>query len=176
MRGIIAGILIVMVVIAFAPAGWAAEEEPLFDTKAAAAGLEKGLALIKAKKYDQAVAEFEEAAATSPDVEAEAYYYAGYAYYLKSRSGDEDSRQKSVEYFDRAYEINPNFSPNKFKPEEPMPGAAAQQGGDVTPASVAPAGTLAIPPVKQAPAAAPAAPATQPAPAAPAAPVEQPKQ
>ena len=167
MRGKIAGILIVMVVIAFAPAGWAADE-PLFDTKAAAADLEKGLGLVKAKKYDEAVQVFEEAAATNPDVEAEAYYYAGYAYYLKSKSGDEDSRQLSIEYFDRAYEINPNFSPNKFKPEEPMPGSAAQQGGDVTPASVAPANTLAIPPVQQAPAA-PAAP--QPGP-----PAEQPKQ
>jgi len=165
MRVNIACILMVMMVTAFvAPAGWAAEkEEPLFDTKAAAAGLEKGLALVKAKKFDEAVAAFEEAAATSPDVEAEAYYYAGYAYYLKSKSGDEDSRQKSIEYFDRAYEINPNFSPNKFKPAEPMPGSAAQQGGDVTPASVAPANTLAVPPV-------------QTAPAAPAAPAEQPKQ
>ena len=160
MRGNIAWILIAMMVIAFAPAGWAADEEPLFDTKAAAAGLEKGLGLVKAKKYDAAIQLFEEAAATNPDVEAEAYYYAGYAYYLKSKSGDEDSRQKSIEYFDRAYEINPNFSPNKFKPTEPMPGATAQQGGDVTPAAVAPAGTLAIPQVQQAPAA-PGAPATR---------------
>jgi tetratricopeptide (TPR) repeat protein len=156
----------VMTVIAFAPAGWATDEEPLFDTKAAAEDLEKGLGLVKAKKYDEAVQLFEEAAATNPDVEAEAYYYAGYAFYLKSKSGDEDSRQKSIEYFDRAYEINPNFSPNKFKPTEPMPGAAAQQGGDMTPASVAPAGTLAIPPVQTTPA----------TPAAPAVPAEQPKQ
>jgi tetratricopeptide (TPR) repeat protein len=99
-------------------------------------------------------------------VEAEAYYYAGYAYYLKGRSGDEDSRQKSVEYFDRAYEINPNFSPNKFKPTEPVPGAADQKSSVMTPAAVAPANTLAIPPVQQAPA----------APAAPKAPAEQPKQ
>jgi len=169
MRAKIACILMVMVVIAIAPAGWAAEkEEPLFDTKAAAAGLEKGLSLVKSKKYDAAIAAFEEAAATSPDVEAEAYYYAGYAYYLKSKSGDEDSRQKSVEFFDRAYEINPNFSPNKFKPAEPMPGAAAKQGGDVTPAAVAPASALAVPPVNQAP-------ATPAAPAEPAAPAPQPK-
>jgi len=169
MRAKIACILMVMMVAAVAPAGWAAEEEPLFDTKAAAADLEKGLGLVKAKKFDEAVAVFEEAAATNPDVEAEAYYYAGYAYYLKSKSGDEDSRQKSVEFFDRAYEINPNFSPNKFKPTEAMPGTMDQQGGDVTPASIAPANTLAVPPVNQAP-------ATPEAPAAPAAPVEQPKQ
>ena len=169
MRRKIACILTIMMVIAFAPASRAAEEEPLFDTKAATADLEKGLGLVKAKKYDEGIQLFEEAAATNPDVEAEAYYYAGYAYYLKSKSGDEDSRQKSIEYFDRAYEINPNFSPNKFKPAEPMPGAATQQGGDMTPASVAPAGTLAIPPVQTAP-------TSTAAPATPAAPAEQPKQ
>jgi len=165
MRGKIACILMVMVVMAFAPAGWADDEEPLFDTKAAAASLEKGLGLVNAKKYDEAVQAFEEAAATNPDVEAEAYYYAGYAYYLKSKSGDEDSRQKSIEYFNQAYEIDPNFSPNKFKPSEPMPGTAAPQSGDMSPASVAPANTLAIPPVQTAP----AAPEPEP-------PVEQPKQ
>jgi tetratricopeptide (TPR) repeat protein len=170
MRVKIACIIMVMMVTAIAPAGWAADE-PLFDTKAAAAGLEKGLALVKAKKFDAAVAAFEEAAATSPDVEAEAYYYAGYAYYLKSKTGDEDSRQKSVEFFDRVYEINPNFSPNKFKPVEPMPGAAAKQGGEVTPASVAPTNTLAVPPINQAP----AAPATTEAPATPPVPTQQPK-
>jgi tetratricopeptide (TPR) repeat protein len=163
MRGKIACILMVTLVIAFAPAVWADDEEPLFDTKAAAAGLEKGLGLVKAKKYDEAVRAFEEAAATNPDVEAEAYYYAGYAYYLKSKSGDEDSRQKSIEYFDQAYEIDPNFSPNKFKPAEPMSGTAAQQGGDMSPASVAPENTLAIPPVETVPAAPePEQPAEQP--------------
>jgi tetratricopeptide (TPR) repeat protein len=166
MRGTIASVLILMLLFIAAPAVSAAEE-PLFDTKAAHAGLEKGLTLVKAKKYDAAIAVFEEAAATSPDVEAEALYYAGYASYLKGRAGDEDARQKSVEYFDRAYEINPNFSPNKFKPTEPLPGpAAAQQGGAMTPAAVAPANTLAIPPVQTAPA----------EPAAPATPAEQPKQ
>jgi len=164
MRGIVASVLILTLLAIAAPVVYAAEE-PLFDTKAAKAGLEKGLALVKQKKYDAAVEVFEEAAATSPEVEAEALYYAGYACYLKSKAGDEDARQRSVEFFDRAYEIDPNFSPNKFKPTEPLPGPAAQKGGDVTPAAVAPAGTLAIPP------AAPPA-----APAAPAAPTEQPKQ
>lgn len=158
MREKIALILMVTLLLAVAPVVNAAGEEPLFDTKAAAAGLEKGLSLIKQKKYDAAVEAFENAAATSPDIEAEALYYAGYASYLKSRTGDEDARQRSVEFFDRAYEINPNFTPNKFKPSEPMPGPAAQQGGDVTPAAAAPASALA------------------PAPAEPAKPAEQPKQ
>jgi tetratricopeptide (TPR) repeat protein len=165
MRGIIASVLVLMLLSIAVPAVYAAEEE-LFDTKGATASVEKGLSLVKQKKYDAAVEAFEEAAAMSPDIEAEALYYAGYASYLKGRSGDEDARQRSVEFFDRAYEINPNFSPNKFKPAEPLPGPAAQTGGDVTPAAVAPAGTLAIPPVQTAPA----------APTAPAVPAEQPKQ
>ena len=151
MRRIIASVLVLMLLSIAAPAVYAAEEE-LFDTKGAAASVEKGLSLVRQKKYDAAVEAFEEAAALSPDIEAEALYYAGYASYLKGRSGDEDARQRSAEFFDRAYEINPNFSPNKFKPTEPMPGPAAQIGGDVTPAAAAPAGTLAIPSVQTAPA------------------------
>lgn len=168
MRGIVASILVLTLLFVAAPAVNAAEEE-LFDTKAAAAGIEEGISLIKKKQYDAAVEKFEDAAAMSPDIEAEALYYAGYASYLKGRAGDEDARQRSVEFFERAYEINPNFSPNKFKPTESMPGAAPQQDGDVTPAAAAPAGALAIPPVQQPP----DAPA---APDAPATPAEQPKQ
>lgn len=168
MRGKIALVLIAVLTLAAAPALRAAEEE-LFDTKAAAASIEKGLSLMKAKKYDAAIAVFEEAAATSPDVEVEAYYYAGYAYYMKGKSGDEESRQKSIDYFDTVYELDPNFSPNKFKPAEPLPGPAAQTGGAATPAAVAAPGTLAIPQAQPAP-------AEPPAPAAPARPAEQPKQ
>jgi tetratricopeptide (TPR) repeat protein len=165
MRRTISLVLMVALIGAVVPVVGAAEEE-LFDTKAATVSLEKGLALVKVKKYDAAVEVFEDAAATSPDIEAEALYYAGYACYMKSKSGDEDARQRSMEFFDRAYEINPNFSPNKFKPTEPLPGPAARKGGDVTPAAAAPASTLAIPPVQPAPS----------APAAPATPAEQPKQ
>jgi len=160
MRALLGGVIIAALAFACLPATAVAEEE-LFDTKAAAAHIEKGIHLLKAKKTDAAIQEFEEAVAAAP--EAEAYYLLGYAYYLKSKTGDDDARQKSIENFDMAYQINPNFSPNKFKPAEPLPGPAARQGGDVTPAAAAPAGTLAIPPV-------------QPAPSAPAAPAEQPKQ
>jgi tetratricopeptide (TPR) repeat protein len=165
MRGIVASVLVLMLLSIAAPAVYAAEEE-LFDTKGAATSIEKGFSLVKQKKYDAAVEMFEEAASMSPDIEAEALYYAGYACYLKGRSGDEDARQRSIEFFDRAYEINPNFSPNKFKPTEPMPGVPEQQSGDITPAAASPAGALAIPPVQQKPA----------APTAPAVPTEQPKQ
>ena len=33
-------------------------------------------------------------------------------------SNDNGSRKKAVENFDKAYELNPNFTPTRFKPEE----------------------------------------------------------
>jgi tetratricopeptide (TPR) repeat protein len=94
--------------------GYAAEE--LFDTKTAEKHIEQGIAYLKAKNFDAAISEFEESSAIYPD--AEAYYFVGYAYYLKGRSGDADSRKKSMENFEKAYEIDPNFSPTRFKPAE----------------------------------------------------------
>jgi tetratricopeptide (TPR) repeat protein len=94
----------------------AGAEEGLFDTKAAAEHIDKGIAHLKEKKYDAAVAELEEAVSINPD--AEAYYYLGYAYYMKGRKGDAESRKKSIECFDKAYELNPGFSPGRFKPAE----------------------------------------------------------
>jgi tetratricopeptide (TPR) repeat protein len=94
----------------------ASAEEGLFDTKAAAEHVDKGIAHLKEKKYDAAVAELEEAVSINPD--AEAYYYLGYAYYMKGRKGDAESRKKSIECFDKAYELNPSFSPGRFKPAE----------------------------------------------------------
>jgi len=93
-------------------------EEP-FDTAAASKHVGQGITLLHAKKYDAAVKEFEEAASINPD--AESYYYLGYTYYLKGRSGDEESREKSRENFSKAYEIDPNFSPTRYKPAEPVP-------------------------------------------------------
>lgn len=93
--------------------------DDLFDTATASKHIDQGLALLKAKKFDRAINEFEEAATINPD--AEAYYYLGYAYYLKGRSGDEASRKKSRENFAKAYEIDPNFSPTRLKPTEPAP-------------------------------------------------------
>jgi len=101
-------------------------EEELFDTKGGTAKIEKGLSLLHSKKLDAAIEQFEDAAAAAPELEAEAYYYLGYAYYLKGRAGDAESRAKSKEYFDQAYEANPNFTPSKFKPTEPIPAPALQ--------------------------------------------------
>jgi tetratricopeptide (TPR) repeat protein len=133
--------------------------EELFDTATATKHLEKGISLLQAKKYDAAIGEFEESAEVNPD--AEAYYYLGYTYYLKGRKGDEASRKKSRENFDKAYAINPNFSPSRFKPAEPAPAKETMQKQEPAEAPT--------------PAAQTAEPAT-PQPPQPMPPVEQPKQ
>ncbi|HUI44667.1 MAG TPA: tetratricopeptide repeat protein [Nitrospirota bacterium] len=99
--------------------------DELFDTEAAAGHMNKGIAYLKAKNFDDAVREFDEAASISP--EAEPYYYLGYAYYLKSREGDGESRKLSLENFQKAYEIDPNFTPTRYKPAEPSPLQGSQQ-------------------------------------------------
>lgn len=100
--------------------------EELFDTKAASAHIEKGINHLKSKNYDGAIKEFEESAAVSPD--AEPYYYLGYAYYMKAKkSNDPESRKKSMENFAKAFELNPNFTPSRFKPEATPPEAEAKQ-------------------------------------------------
>ncbi len=89
----------------------------LFDTKAASEHIDKGISYLKQNNFDAAVKEFDESASISP--EAEPYYYLGYTYYLKGRKGDLESRKLSRENFDKAYEIDPNFTPMRYKPAEP---------------------------------------------------------
>jgi tetratricopeptide (TPR) repeat protein len=114
-------------------------EEELFDTKEAARHLDQGIAYLKAKNLDAAISEFEETAAINP--EAEAYYYLGYAYYLKGRRGDADSRVQSRENFDQAYDIDPNFSPMRYKTGEPMPAVAPKEQEQIAPSTASPAPT-----------------------------------
>ena len=106
--------LLGMLSMAAARAGTADEA---FDT-AAAKHLEQGFSQLKAKNYDAAIKEFEASAEISP--EAEPYYYLGYIYYLKSRKDNGQNRQKSLENFEKAYEIDPNFSPAREKPSVPI--------------------------------------------------------
>ncbi len=116
MKKILILLAIGAVLVAGIPAFGLAADEELFDTKAAAAHLEKGVTYLKDKKYDAAIKELDEAASINPD--AEAYYYLGYAYYMKGKKGDAESRKKSIECFDKAYELNPRFTPSRFKPAE----------------------------------------------------------
>ena len=118
-----------------------ADDADLFDAKAAAQHIEKGIADIQAKNFDAAIEEFEAAADANPD--AEAYYYLGYAYYLKARAGDKESWSKSRENFDQAYEINPNFTPTKLKSEEPVPAPQAGQAEQSAPTATIESGPTA---------------------------------
>jgi tetratricopeptide (TPR) repeat protein len=121
-------LLIILVIgLGSAPLTGRAEEE-LFDTKAALQHIEQGFARLNAKDYDAAIAEFEQSAAISP--EAESFYYLGYAYYLKGRKGNGENRNLSRENFEKAYEIDPNFTPRRPTPAEAAgaPPATEQPG------------------------------------------------
>src|SRR3990172_9135946 len=123
-------VLTIMVSMVAAPA-YPADE--LFDAATASKHLDQGISFLKAKDFDAAIKEFDESAGIAP--EAEAFYYLGYAYYMKSKKGDGESRKLSLENFDKAYEIDPNFSPTRFKPAEPAPRHATKS---VATAPVAP--------------------------------------
>ena len=97
---------------------FAGAEDDLFDTKAASESLEKGLVQLRTKHVEEAISALEESVAIAP--EAEAYYYLGYAYYLKGRSGDSESRKLAIESFEKAYDLDPGFTPTKFKPAEAL--------------------------------------------------------
>lgn len=129
-------VLTAMLGMAAAPA-FPADE--VFDTATASKHLEQGISCLKAKDFDAAITEFDVSASISP--EAEAYYYLGYAYYMKSRKGNGENRQKALENFGQAYEIDPNFSPTRFKLSEPAPQQAATPppaAGPVSPQPAAP--------------------------------------
>ena len=106
-------VLIALLSLAAAPA-YSADE--LFDTATASKHMEQGISCLKEKNFDAAIREFDALAAIAPD--ADAFYYLGYAYYMKSRKGDGEGRIKSLENFDKAFEIDPNFSPSRYKPPE----------------------------------------------------------
>ncbi|MCK9419878.1 MAG: hypothetical protein M0R70_10920 [Nitrospirae bacterium] len=112
-------IVVLTVMLSMVVAVPAFSEDELFDTATASKYREQGISCLKAKDFDAAINEFNESAAIAP--EAEAFYYLGYAYYMKSRKGDGESLRLSLENFKKAYEIDPNFSPTRFKPSEPAP-------------------------------------------------------
>jgi len=123
-------LMLVMGVVLFAgmPALSHAADEELFDTKAAAVYVDKGIAHLKKHNFDEAIAELEEAVSIAPN--AEGFYYLGYAYYLKGKAGDNESRKKSLECFDKAYELDPNFTPSKFKPADAVAVKPQEKKGD----------------------------------------------
>jgi tetratricopeptide (TPR) repeat protein len=92
-------------------------EDELFDTKAAAALVNKGVADLMVGHYNAAIEALEESVGIDP--QAPAFYYLGYAYYMKSKKSNGENRTKAMENFDKAYELDPNFTPVKIKTEEP---------------------------------------------------------
>ncbi len=126
-------VLTAMLSMAAAPA-FPADE--LFDTATASKHREQGISCLKEKNYDAAIRAFDKSAEIAP--EAEAYYYLGYAYYMKSRKGDGEGRKKSLENFEKAYEIDPNFSPTRYKAAEPAAQLTSRLSTTAEPASPQP--------------------------------------
>jgi tetratricopeptide (TPR) repeat protein len=133
-RSLIVVLTIMMVGMLAAPAF---AQDELFDTATASKHMERGITCLKAKDFDAAITEFDASAAIAP--EAEAYYYLGYAYYMKGKKGEGESRKLSLENFEKAYEIDPNFSPTRFKPSEPAPQLATRPSTTAAPVEPQPA-------------------------------------
>ncbi len=112
-------LMVVMMIMLSMLAAPAFPADELFDTATASKHIERGISFLKAKDFDAAIKEFDESVTIAP--EAESYYYLGYAYYMKGRKTDGESRKMSLDYFDKAYELDPNFSPTRYQPAEPMP-------------------------------------------------------
>jgi len=101
--------------------------DELFDTEGAAALTNKGVSDLMLGHYNAAIEALEESVGIDP--QAPAFYYLGYAYYMKSKKGDGENRTKAMENFDKAYELDPNFTPIKIKTDEP---AAAPAPSSIT--------------------------------------------
>jgi tetratricopeptide (TPR) repeat protein len=122
-KSLIMMLLVTAIITEMQIVSYAADE--LFDAKTAAEHMAKGIAHLKAKQYDAAIDELSESASVYP--EAEAFYYLGYAYYMKGRKGDGESRQNAMENFEQAYELDPNFTPTRYMPTEPLPSKPEQK-------------------------------------------------
>jgi len=83
------------------------------DLGAATALVNQGVNDLKAGRYDAAIKTLEESVGINPA--AEAFYYLGYAYYMKGKKGNAESRGKSRESFAKAYELDPHFTPGNVK-------------------------------------------------------------
>jgi tetratricopeptide (TPR) repeat protein len=126
-------VLTIMLCLATAPAF---AEEELFDTAAASIHMEQGISYLMAKDYDAAINEFDESASIAP--EAEAYYYLGYAYYMKGKKAGGESRKSALENFEKAYDIDRNFTPTRYEIPEPAPEMATAPSATEVPASPEP--------------------------------------
>ncbi len=74
--------------------------------------IDAGLAAFKKRRFSKAEAEFQKAVAADPS-SAAANFYLGYTYYkiAEPRRRDSAGKQKALEYFDKAFELDPSFTP-----------------------------------------------------------------
>jgi tetratricopeptide (TPR) repeat protein len=122
MGKLISVIFVAVMMLSILPGPGHASDE-LFDTAGAAELVNNGVADLMAGRYDAAIEALEEAVGIDP--KAPAFYYLGYAYYMKSKKGNEEYRTKAMENFDKAYELDPGFTPQKIKTDGPAAAAPA---------------------------------------------------
>ena len=79
---------------------------------AAQANIDAGLAAFKKRRFAKAEAEFQKAVASDPS-SAAANFYLGYTYYkiAEPTRRNTPNKQKALEYFDKAFELDPSFTP-----------------------------------------------------------------
>jgi len=109
-------IFVAIMMLCILPGSGHAEDE-LFDTAGAAELTNKGVNDLMLGHYDAAIEALEESVGIDP--QAPAFYYLGYAYYMKGKKTDGENRTKAMENFDKAYALDPSFTPIKIKPSEP---------------------------------------------------------
>ena len=93
--------------------GLAHAADELFDTADATELVNKGVSALMVGHYDAAIEALEESVNIDP--QAPAFYYLGYAYYMKSKKSGGENRTRAMENFDKAYELDPSFTPVKIK-------------------------------------------------------------
>jgi Tfp pilus assembly protein PilF len=74
--------------------------------------IDAGLAAFKKRRFAKAEAEFKKAVEQDPS-SAAANFYLGYTYYKIAEPHKRNSpgKQKALEYFDKAFQLDPSFTP-----------------------------------------------------------------
>jgi tetratricopeptide (TPR) repeat protein len=94
-----------------APGAAPPPQEPV-ATGAGQSSIDAGLAAFKKRRFSRAEAEFQKAVDADPS-SAAANFYLGYTYYKIAEPHRRNSpgKQKALEYFDKAFQLDPSFTP-----------------------------------------------------------------
>lgn len=91
-------------------------------TGAGQANIDAGLAAFKKRRFAQAEIDFRKALEANPS-SAAANFYLGYTYYkiAEPRRRNHPDKQKALELFDKAFQLDPQFKPvwQSRKPQSP---------------------------------------------------------